>query len=321
MTGAAELSVVLVNHNGADCLPAALAALRANTAEPELEVVVVDSGSGDGSWRGLEDDWDRVRVLRFEENLGFCAGCNRGAEAAAGRLVAFVNFDGEVEPGWDRPLAAQLADPGVSAATGLVLRPDGGELESAGLAIAPTLAAYALMEGRPRADAPAAPMTVPAASGGLMMVRREDFLALAGFYEPIWMYGEETDYALRVPGRIVLDPASALRHETGHAAGPMRSALRLYWHSRNRLANAARHLPPLALARTLAASAAFDLVTLAQVRTAEGARATVRGWRDGLRLMRAQRRTRSAAERRVAASRVGSLRQAVAQQRALGRLG
>ena len=39
-----------------------------------------------------------------------------------------------------------------------------------------------------------------------MMVRREEFLALGGFYEPLFMYGEEADYCLRVPGRVVLAP-------------------------------------------------------------------------------------------------------------------
>jgi glycosyltransferase involved in cell wall biosynthesis len=48
-----DLSVVLVNHNGAACLPAALAAVRDNTAADEVECLVVDSGSKDGSWRGV----------------------------------------------------------------------------------------------------------------------------------------------------------------------------------------------------------------------------------------------------------------------------
>ncbi len=46
-----DLSVVLVNHNGADCLPRTLAALAANTSAERVECIVVDSGSSDGSWR------------------------------------------------------------------------------------------------------------------------------------------------------------------------------------------------------------------------------------------------------------------------------
>jgi GT2 family glycosyltransferase len=315
-----ELSVVLVNHNGADCLPGTLAALARNTSTEEVECLVVDSGSADGSWQDVEDVWPKARALRFAENIGFCAGCNRGAEAAAGRLVAFVNFDGAVEPDWDRPLRELLDDPSVAIATGVLLTGDGERIEAAGLEIAPNTATYGRDEGLQREDLPDAPVDVAAATGALMMVRRSDFLALGGFYEPIFMYGEETDYCLRVDGRIVLHPASAIRHEHGHAAGPPRSATRLYWGSRNRLLNAARHLPGPALAKAVATSAGFDALTLAQVRSLEAARAIAAGWRDGVRAMRRERAARLPEERQRSATRLTTVREAVAQQRALGRL-
>src|SRR3954467_1727574 len=148
MENGPELSVVLVNHNGAGCLPATLGALARNTACESVEGVVVDSGSVDGSWREGEGHWPAARALRFEENIGFCAGCNRGAEAAGGRLLAFVNFDGRVEPGWDAPLRALLdGDPGIAVATGLLVSPDGETIEAAGLQIAPNTATYGRLEG------------------------------------------------------------------------------------------------------------------------------------------------------------------------------
>jgi GT2 family glycosyltransferase len=315
-----ELSVVLVNHDGAECLPAALRALAVNTDTDDVECIVVDSASSDRSWQGVERHWDRARALRFGENVGFCRGCNEGAKAAEGRLLAFVNFDGEVEPGWDVPLRALLEDQSVSVATGLLLDASGETIEAAGLEIAPNMATFGREERVPRAQAPADRLDVTAASGALMMMRRDEFLALGGFYEPIWMYGEEADLALRVPGRVVLHPASAIRHGHGAAAGPPRSRTRLYWGSRNRLLNAGRHLPGPALARAVVSSAAFDVLTLAQVRTRDAVGAVLSGWRDGLRLLRAERRARSRTEREQAASRVTSLREAVAQQRRLGRL-
>jgi GT2 family glycosyltransferase len=315
-----ELSVVLVNHNGAECLPGALRALAEHTTAKDVEGIVVDSASTDSSWHGVERHWPRARALRFEENVGFCRGCNEGARAADGRLVAFVNFDGEVEPGWDGPLRALLEDPGVSIATGLLLDAAGETVEAAGLEIAPNMATYGRDENADRAPASGTPYDVTAASGALLMMRREEFLALGGFYEPIWMYGEEADLALRVPGRIVLHPGSAIRHGHGAAAGPPRSRTRLYWGSRNRLLNAGRHLPPGALARAVLSSAAFDVVTLAQARSREAAGAIAGGWRDGLGLLRSERRARSRDERRRAASRLTSLREALAQQRRLGRL-
>jgi len=312
-----ELSVVLVNHNGAGCLPAALEALAENTAGADTECLVVDSGSTDDSWRKVEQWWDRARSLRFELNLGFCAGCNRGAEAAGGRLLAFVNFDGRVEPGWDAPLRALLDNPSISVATGLLLEPSGKTVEAAGLEIAPSTATYGRLAGVPRATIPPDPVDVTAASGALMMVRRDEFLALGGFYEPFFMYGEEADYCLRVPGRVVLTPGSAIRHEYGHAAGPRFSPLRRYLLSRNRLVNASRHLPDAALVKAVLSSAAFDAATLTRSPSAPALRAVLRGWRDGLAAMPHERRTGDGAERRAAAKRLVSFREAYARHRRL----
>jgi N-acetylglucosaminyl-diphospho-decaprenol L-rhamnosyltransferase len=315
-----ELSVVLVNYNGAAVLPRTLHALAENTQAEQVECIVVDSGSTDESWRSVEGEWDKARALRLEENVGFSAGCNRGVDEAAGRLVAFVNFDGEVEPGWDAPLSALLDDSSIAVATGVLLSSDGATVEAAGLEIAPNMATFGRLEGTPRTSLPTRPFDVTAASGALMMVRREDFRALGGFYAPIFMYGEEADYCLRANGRVVVDPHSAIRHEVGHAAGPPRSPLRLYYGSRNRLLNAARHLPGPALAKSIAASAAFDALTLAQVRRLDAARAVARGWGDGLRAMKRERGARSAADRRRSAGRLSTLRDALSQQRMLGRL-
>ena len=315
-----DLSVVLVNYNGAACLGRTLAALARNTTTEEVECIVVDSGSSDGSWLEVESAWPRARALRFEENIGFCVGCNRGAEDATGRLLAFVNFDGEVEPGWDEPLMTLLDDPMVSISTGLLLSSDGQVIQAAGLAIAPNTAVVGRLDMLPRSAAPVGPIDVPAATGALMMVRRQEFLDLGGFYEPFFMYGEEADYCLRVPGRIVLHPGSAMRHEYGHASGPQRSVTRLYWGSRNRLINAARHLPPASLVKSVVASLGFDVLTLVQQRNRPAAGAISRGWLDGVRQMRRERSARSSDERHRAMRQLMSLREAIAEQRRLGRL-
>jgi hypothetical protein len=312
---APELSVVLVNHNGANCLPRTLAALTEHT-RADAELIVVDSGSKDRSWRDAEDRGDPVRILRFEDNIGFCSGCNAGARAARAPLVAFVNFDGAVEADWDVPLRDLLADPGVSLAGGMLVDSAGDTVEALGLAIAPNLATYGLSEGVPRSRLPSGPVEVAAVSGALMMVRRAEFLVLGGFHEPLWMYGEEADLALRLHRRIVADPRSAIRHELGHAAGGRGSTTRVYWPSRNRLINAARHLPPHRALGSVAASAAFDAALIATRRDRPTADAVWRGWRDGLRMVPGELRARRMREP-AASWRVGSLRSALAQQRRL----
>ena len=104
------------------------------------------------------------------------------------------------------------------------------------------------------------------------------------------------------------------------AAGPTRSSTRLYWGSRNRLINAARHLEPGLLAKSVVSSLGFDALTLAQLHSRAAARAIGRGWLDGARAMRGQRAARSAEERRLAAGQFLSLREAISEQRRLRRI-
>src|SRR5205823_4759909 len=106
-------------------------------------------------------------------------------------------------------------------------------------------------------------------------------------------------------------------HEYGHAAGPRFSPLRRYLLARNRLVNASRHLPPGPLAKAVLSSAAFDAATLARSPSAQALRAVLRGWRDGLTAMGDERRVRAGAERRAAAKRLASFREAYVQHRRL----
>ena len=58
---------MLVNHNGAGCLPRALEALAANTTETDVECLVVDSGSADGSWQDVNRVWEKARASAFAD--------------------------------------------------------------------------------------------------------------------------------------------------------------------------------------------------------------------------------------------------------------
>ena len=74
------------------------------------------------------------------------------------------------------------------------------------------------------------------------------------------------------------------------------------------------------MARAVAASAAFDVLTLAQVRRADAVRAVLRGWVRGAARGPPRAGARRPDERRAAARRLVGVREAVAQQRRLGRV-
>jgi GT2 family glycosyltransferase len=320
-----ELSVVIVNHNGGGLLHGAVAALQENTVCESAEIIVVDGASTDGSSSNLPPGRLPVRVIRCRENVGFCTGNNLGASAAAGRLIAFTQPDGIVQAGWDRGLREAIASSDVAVVGGIVLKTGRDAIDSAGLVIAPNFASWSLSENLTTAAAgfrAGERREVVGLSPAFLMVRRVDHLSIGGFWEELWMYGDEPDYAIRIGrlGRALVCAESRMRHHVGASAGAHQSSLRLYWSSRNRLLNAARHLPPRQFVLAVALSGGFDAVQLCQQRRSSAFVALVKGWLAGIRGIRAARRLSTAAERRDAATHLASLADAVAQQQFLGRL-
>jgi len=102
-----KVSFIIPLYN---CLPltqAMLASLQA-TVPPGLthEIIFVDDGSTDGTREWLKGLGSPCRVLLNVKNLGFAATCNRGAAAAAGEILFFLNNDLVLLPGWLEPMLA-----------------------------------------------------------------------------------------------------------------------------------------------------------------------------------------------------------------------
>jgi GT2 family glycosyltransferase len=96
-----KASVVIPTYNRLDQLKTVLAALRKQDRPPdtELEVVVVDDGSTDGTPDWLETETSDLEVIR-QRNAGPAVARNRGFEAASGDLILFLGDDTEPQSGW-----------------------------------------------------------------------------------------------------------------------------------------------------------------------------------------------------------------------------
>jgi glycosyltransferase involved in cell wall biosynthesis len=99
MTRVPSVSILLPLRDAAPFLPAALASLRAQDI-PELEVIVSDGGSTDGTLEVLAAHAGglSVRVLP-ESDRGQSHGLNRAFAAARGEVIGWLNGDDEYAPG------------------------------------------------------------------------------------------------------------------------------------------------------------------------------------------------------------------------------
>lgn len=122
-TGRPAVTVIVAAWNERASIEATVAGLLAQSGV-ELEVVVVDDGSTDGTAdlvaHRFAGSSDRVRVVRAPHG-GKGAALERGRAVARHGLIATVDADTTLEPGALALLAAPFADPSVLAAGGAVL--------------------------------------------------------------------------------------------------------------------------------------------------------------------------------------------------------
>jgi glycosyltransferase involved in cell wall biosynthesis len=111
--GPRRLAIVLANYNQAAHLAASVDRLQATCALLRLEaqLVLVDDGSTDATWResqALAARYPNVRLHRQPENRGRGAAVAAGVRMAETDLVGTIDTDLEVPPHYLLPLVEQI---------------------------------------------------------------------------------------------------------------------------------------------------------------------------------------------------------------------
>ncbi len=95
-----DLSILIASYEARDALEKCLRSIeRACKAHPEveIEIIIVDNGSRDGSARVAKDSPLSPRVIASAENRGFAGAINRGWRISRGRHVLLLNSDVELD--------------------------------------------------------------------------------------------------------------------------------------------------------------------------------------------------------------------------------
>ncbi|NBV83279.1 glycosyltransferase, partial [bacterium] len=93
-----DLSIVIVNYNGASFLTGCLDAIFDGMLNCEFEVIVIDNASQDQSLSVLERYQYPLKRIDNADNRGFAAANNQGVAIAEGRYVFLLNNDTVVAP-------------------------------------------------------------------------------------------------------------------------------------------------------------------------------------------------------------------------------
>ncbi|HEY3111397.1 MAG TPA: glycosyltransferase family 2 protein [Chloroflexota bacterium] len=272
MASRPDLSVVTVSHNSRDLLRACLLSLGSSSAV--IEVLVVDSGSIDGTAELVGREFPSVRLLATAQNLGFTRGNNRALRIARGRHLLLLNPDTVVEPGaLDAMLGFLEARPDVGVVGPQLRSPDGivqpsrhrfpGRLTAFvdGTVLERWFGRSRLLDAfyaRDRGDDEL--QDVDWLRGACLMVRREAAASAGLFDERFFMYSEEVDLCRRIRAagwRVVYLPSAVVVHHEGRSSEQNLAARDIHFHD-SRVRYYQKHFGrPLAIALRLAVAAHF----------------------------------------------------------------
>lgn len=265
---ASELSVAVVipSWNSAGLLPRCLDSLAGQGAE--LELMVVDNGSSDGSLELLRER--EVPHVSLPSNVGFAAAVNLGAARTRAPAVLALNADTVLEPGCVGKLAAALAaDPGLGGVQPRILQLEAGagldvataRLYSRGMALSADGRAFEEGAGETQDPRSAVAREIFGVCGAACLLRRDLFARLGGYDERYFAFYEDVDLNVRarIAGwRFAYVPEAVVWH-VGNASwlagAPSPGAWNARLVARNRLATQAKFMPARALPRIAAVEA------------------------------------------------------------------
>lgn len=229
-----DLSIIIVSWNVRELLRACLSSIDSQRHGLNLEVIVVDGASADGSPAMVRETFPWVNLIACQENVGFPRGNNIGLAEANGRYLLLLNPDTEIKGDALRIMVDFLAQhPDVGVVGPQLLNSD-GSIQSSRRRF-PNLAT-ALVESTwlepvaPRRilrhyyvqdlpDNEAA--NVDWVTGACLLTRHEIFAAVGGLDEAYFMYSEELDWCRRIKDagwRIVYLPTAQVVHHVGKSS-------------------------------------------------------------------------------------------------------
>jgi len=120
------VSVTIVTFNSGRFIKRCLESVLGQKG-PEIEVIVVDNNSTDGTWDILEQYEERCTIVHNQRNLGFAAAQNQAILLSRGNWLLTLNPDVLLMPSFIQSLIdAGKSDPSVGSVCGklLVMSPD-----------------------------------------------------------------------------------------------------------------------------------------------------------------------------------------------------
>lgn len=237
------VSIIIINWNGKHYLHDCLASVY-NQSYKNIEVVLVDNDSVDGSVEYIKKHFPKTKIIVNKKNLGFAEPNNIAYRSSRGEYVLFLNNDTRVTGSFLTELIKVLqSDKKIGGVQSKILLMDSlTKLDSVGAFLTPTGFLYHYGVAKKNSPKYNKEINLYSAKGACMMFKREvlekikiDNEVLDGRY---FAYFEETDLCHRVwlaGYRIVFAPKSIIYHKMGGTSRSINNASIQYHSFKNRI--------------------------------------------------------------------------------------
>jgi hypothetical protein len=280
--------VIVTNWNGRHFLDSCLNSLAAQTY-PDVETLVVDNGSTDGSPAWVAEQFPEVRLICNAQNVGFAAGNNQGIRAARGAYLALLNNDAWAESNWLAELVAAVErDRRLGmAASKMVYADQPSVINSTGICVDRCGIVWDRRTGETDGVADSHPAEVFGPCAGAALYRREMLDEVGLFDEGFFIYLEDVDLAWRARWRgwrAVYAPSARVYHH--HSAALQEGSPRkTYLLARNKIVMLAKNYPGPHWVGFLPLILFYELLSLAFATKNRRGRSALRGRWAGLRAL------------------------------------
>lgn len=229
-----KVSVLIGTYNGREWLKANILSLLSQKID--LEIILVDDCSTDGTSTYLRTAFPQVTLLRNNKRQGYAYSINKAARIARGKYLFIENADMRMSRNYLRALSAYLdTHPNIAAVQGTIYDYDyETKPQAAGLLFNPMGLIISLLKYH---------NSIPdneryIFSSDAFLVRKKVFMSLRGFNPDYQMYFEEYDFCWRLwlyGYRFVLIPKSKMYHAMGGSIKKFSSSRVYYFAFRNSL--------------------------------------------------------------------------------------
>ncbi len=233
------LSICILNYNTKDltiqCLSSLFEQYEKQIYRKELEIIVVDNNSNDGSSAFIKNKFPKVIVFENKENSGFSKGQNIAAKIAKGKYLFFLNSDTQVKDDHLFAMTSYLdshKDVGVLGAR--LYNPDGSEQLSAGKFYTFLNFLIMLISGERVGFLRSSPKKISEVDwvmGASFMIKKRLFDVLGGFDEHFFMYVEDMELCFRVRKKgyaVMFYPDISIIHEERGSSNRSFAVLSIY---------------------------------------------------------------------------------------------